>query len=129
MQIGRRIYFDKQTGNIILSIGECSGSVVETTIEHDFEAYKPLNERNPETVGYIQLEYGQFAQDFAESNGYRVNPTTHEIEFSYPDPAQPEPEAPIYQEPLSKKVKELQEQLIESQQAIMELSTIIGGML
>jgi len=41
----------------------------------------------------LEPEYGQYAQDFAESNGYRVNPETKKLEFSYPDSEQP-PEEP-----------------------------------
>lgn len=33
MQIARRIYYDKSSGNIIVDTGERSGAVVETTIE------------------------------------------------------------------------------------------------
>ena len=33
MQIGRRIYYDKTTGNVILDTGEREGHVVPTTVE------------------------------------------------------------------------------------------------
>jgi hypothetical protein len=106
MQIGRKIYYDKATGNIIVDTGERSGNVVETTIEQDFTTYSALAERIPETVGMIQLDYGQFLQDFAECNGVRVNPTTLELEFSYPIPGEPGT-TPVLQKPLSVEVEEL----------------------
>lgn len=120
MKIGRKVYFDKLTGNVIVDTGECQGYVRETTIEEDFQIYKALSERNPETVGMIQLEYGQYAQDFRECNGYRVNPETQQIEFSYPDPDDLEPQEPIYQKPLSEEVADLK-------QAIAELTMILRG--
>ena len=120
MQIGRRIYYDKATGNIILDKGEMVGAVIETTIDQDFETYQALKERVRDTVGVIQLEYGQYAQDFAECNGYRVNPETKQLEFSYPDPNDPEPQESVYQKPLT-------EELEETKQAIAELTLLIAG--
>jgi hypothetical protein len=124
-KIGRKIYYDKSTGNVIVDTGEKMGAVVETTIDQDFETYQVLKERVRDTVGVIQLEYGQYAQDFAECNGYRVNPETLELEFSYPDPNATEPQEPVYQKPLT-------EQLKETQQAVAELTlllaTLNGGM-
>lgn len=113
MRIGRRIYYDKFTGNVLVNTGERQGDVRETTIEEDFQSYKALSEHNPETVGVIQLEYGQFRQDFMECNGYRVNPETQEIEFSYPDPSQPEPQDLVYQKPLSEEVEDLKQSIAE----------------
>lgn len=102
MQIGRKIYYDILTGNVILDTGERQGFVRKTTFEEDVQTYKTLSERNRETFDYIELEYGQYAQDFAECNGYRVNPETKELEFSYPDPnLPPDEQEPIYQPPLS----------------------------
>ncbi len=72
MNIGRRIYYDQTTGNVILDTGERSGSVIETTVDQDFEIYKALKERIRETVGIIELEYGQYAEDFATCNGYWI---------------------------------------------------------
>jgi hypothetical protein len=124
-KIGRKIYYDKATGNVIVDTGEMMGAVVETTIDQDFETYQALKERVRDTVGVIQLEFGQYAADFAECNGYRVNPETLELDFSYPDPNATEPQEPVY-------VKPLTEQIEETKQAIAELTllltTMTGGM-
>jgi hypothetical protein len=102
MEIGARIYYELATGNVILNTGERAGDVVETTREQDFESYKALIERVPESVGMLELEYGQFAEDFAASNGYRVNLDSEELEFSYVDPD--DPGEPAFQPPLSARV-------------------------
>jgi hypothetical protein len=115
-QIGRKIYFDKSTGNIILDTGEMMGAVIETTVDHDFETYQVLKERVRDTVGVIQLEFGQYAEDFAQCNGYRVNPETLELEFSYPDPNQNPsivPQEPLFQKPLTEQVRDLKQQLAQ----------------
>lgn len=124
-KVGRKIYYDKVTGNVIIDTGEMSGSVTETTIDQDFETYQALKERVRDTVGVIQLEYGQYAQDFAQCNGFRVNPQTLELEFSYPDPTIPTPE-PVYQKPLTEQVKELEQRQQIIQQALDDL--LLGGM-
>lgn len=124
-QIGRKIYYDKSTGNVILDTGEMMGAVIETTIEQDFETYQALKERVRDTVGVIQLEYGQYAADFAECNGYRVNPETLELEFSYPDPNTTEPQEPVYQKPLSEELKETKQAIAE---LTLLLTTMNGGM-
>lgn len=76
--IGRKIYFDKLTGNVLVDTGERSGSVRETTTEEDFQTYLVLAERVPETVGCLQLEYGQDSDKFARYL-YRVDPATEAI--------------------------------------------------
>lgn len=115
MQIGRRIYFDKTTGTVVIDTGEKSFAVIETTIEQDFESYIELKERVKETVGVIELEYGQYRQDFMECNGIRINPTTLELEFSYPTEGE-QPQEPIYQKPLSIEVEQLKSRLQHAEQ-------------
>lgn len=142
MQIGRKIYYDKSTGNILVDTGEKQGFVREATIEQEIQTYKALSERNRDTFDVIKLEFGQYRQDFMECNGYRVSPETRQLEFSYPDPNGEEPQEPIYQKPLSEEVKELETALLEAttliasqeqkatqnEQAILELTMMIGGM-
>jgi hypothetical protein len=112
LEIGKRIYYELSTGNVIQDTGERSGSVVETTREQDFIAYAKLVERVPETVGVIELEYGEYAQDFAECNGYRVDVSgeTPLLLFSYPDPNEPEA-PPVYRKPLSVELAEVKTEL------------------
>ncbi|MCY9770675.1 hypothetical protein M5X06_28260, partial [Paenibacillus alvei] len=106
MEIGRRIYFDIVTGEKLVNTGERKLNVFETTIEHDVAVYKELSERNRDSFDYIQLEYGQYAKDFDSCISYRVNPSTKQLEFSYPDPNQPDP---VYRKPLSEEADELKQ--------------------
>jgi len=99
MNVGSRIYYDLSTGEVILNTGDRSGAVVETTIEQDFNSYLVLSLRNPSTVGVIQLEYGQYSQDISAGGIIdRVDVTTKQVFFRYPDvtgPSDPEPERPL----------------------------------
>ncbi|MEK3993723.1 hypothetical protein MKY29_11915 [Psychrobacillus sp. FSL K6-2365] len=126
MNLGRRIYFDKATGNILVDKGEHEGILRVPTVDQDIESYISLSERNRETFDYIELNYGEFSQDFAESNGVRVNPNTKELEFSYPDPN--EPEAPqIFRKPLSEEVERLKAEDLNNKEAIAELYLLSMG--
>jgi len=125
MNIGRRIYFDFSTGNIIQDTGERSGEVIETTTEQDSVSYAALAERVPETVGCLQLEYGEYAQDFAECNGYRVDVSgeTPTLLFSYPVPGETE-EPPSFRKPLSVQVAEQDARIADVELALAELFTL-----
>lgn len=126
-QIGRRIYYDKATGNVIVDTGEREGSIIPTTVEQDFNSYSALSERVVDSVGVIELAFGQFSQDFLECNGYRVNPTTKLLEFSYPDPSDPEI-PPVYQIPLSEELVDVKARLELSEEAI-DFLLMSGGMM
>lgn len=122
MKIGRRIYYELATGSVIVDTHERSGHVVPTTVEQDFQSYAALAERVPATVGVMELEYGQYAQDFESCSGYMVDVSGDEpkLVFSYPDPEQPEA-PPVYRKPLS-------EELAETKQAIAELTIMLAQM-
>ncbi|MDG0809742.1 hypothetical protein [Cohnella rhizosphaerae] len=95
---------------------------METTQEQDFENYRELSERVPETVGVLRLEFKQFAEDFAAMNGYRVDVSGDEPQllFSYPDPENPE-DPPFYQAPLSVQVAALQAESVQTMLAVAEV--------
>ena len=78
MEIGRKIYYELSTGNVLQDCGERSGSVIETTQEQDFASYVSLSQRVPSTVGVIQLTYGQYADKFGVYY-YSINTTTNAI--------------------------------------------------
>lgn len=120
-QIGRRIYYDKATGNVILDKGEQQGAVVETTVEQDIVNFTALSMRNRETFGFIQLAYGQYAEDFSSCIGVKVNLTTLSLEFVYG-------ESPtISQKPLIEQVKELRAQTQQMNEDLLALSDFVTG--
>lgn len=90
MQIGMKIYYDKATGNVIHNTGEYVGrGYVETTEDQDFASIKELAQRVRETVGVIKLQYGQYSREFAQCDGYRVDPETGELVFTYANEPNP----------------------------------------
>lgn len=119
----RRIYYDLATGDKIAEIA-FDNNFIPQTIEQEISKFTILSERNRDTFDVLELPYGAHAQNFAESNGYRVNPETKELEFSYPDPNKPEAE-PVYVKPLTEQIAVLNEKQALMQAAIDDL--IFGG--
>lgn len=84
-QIGKKIYYEKSTGNVLLDTGEIQGpdgALRETTIDEDFQSYIVLSQRNKDSVGVIQLEYGQLNDKFSTCTGYSIDITKNPIDAS-----------------------------------------------
>lgn len=112
MKLGRKIFFDKANGAIILDTGEWNNAVSEKTAEEEVATYPILQERNRDTFDVIELPFGWYEQDIRQSSGYQINTDKlktlpaerkHEaIEFIF-QTSKPEPA----QTPLSEQVKQL----------------------
>lgn len=86
MAIGHKLYYENATGDVILITPEKhSEFAINTTKEQDFQMYDVLAARNPDTVGVIQLEYGQYSAEFQSAKSVHVNPETQELQFEYPE--------------------------------------------
>jgi hypothetical protein len=110
-----RAYYDKLTGNGLTWYSLISGYRIPT-FEEDYQAFRELSERNADTIGYIEFENGEYYQDFLQCNGFRVDPQTLELEFSYPDPNQGPtivPQEPLFQKPLTEQIRDLKQQLAQ----------------
>ena len=127
MKVGRKIYYELQTGDVVLVVPE-KFSGIQTTKEQDFAMYETLSIRNPETVGVIQLEYGQYSSDFQTCSAVRVDLETGNLLFN----------CPIFEQPLSVAVNALrtentelraQNQTLNQQVADLEMAiaALMGG--
>lgn len=74
--MGRKIYFNKLTGNILLDTGERMGNVRETTLDEDMNTYSILQQSN---FDYIQLPYGYKSEEFSNMGSYKIDITTREL--------------------------------------------------
>ena len=92
--IGKRIYYLKVDGRVILDTGEAEGWVNLTTSEDDWRIYSELSKYNKSEVDFIELQFGEFKTEFAECTSYRVNVDTKTLEFDY-TPVPPSPEVPV----------------------------------
>lgn len=125
-EIGRKIFFDASTGNVILEKSEMEGHIVPETINDIIKKYNVLSDRNRETFDVLELPFGAYAQDFAESNGYRVNPETKTLEFSYPDPNAPEA-PPVYQKPVSEQIEDVRLEMARGNSELFETMIMLTG--
>ncbi len=120
MQVGRKVYYELATGDVILITPEKFDGI-STTKEQDFVIYEPLSIRNPNTVGVIELEYGQYASDFQTATSVRVDVETGELLFNYP----------VFNQPLSILVEQLRaenESLLQQVSDLeMAIAAILGG--
>lgn len=82
MEIGMKIYYDKSTGNVIVNTGEYSGDVKEMTVDQDFQSYTGLQSRTKDSIGVIQLDYGELTDKFTTCTGYSVDITKSPIDAS-----------------------------------------------
>lgn len=83
--IGPKLYFDRTTGEVILTIPEQNNAgAVATTKEQDFIMFDVLQARNPATVDFKQLPYGQYRSDFKIANSWKVDLKTGQVLFEYP---------------------------------------------
>jgi len=96
--IGFKVYYEIETGEVILTIPERTNvSAVETTKEQDFAMFGVLAARNPDMVDFIQLPYGQYRSDFEIANSWKVDLKTGQVLFEYP----------IFDIPLSEQLQRL----------------------
>lgn len=134
MAIGRKVYYELATGDVVLTTLEKPNiNAVNTTKEQDFEIYDVLQARNPDTVGVIQLEFGQYQSEFQTAKSYKVNLETNELVFEYPvyNPPLTEQIERLKSENLSLKEEnqELKEQQKELQTSLLETQNAINALL
>lgn len=115
--IGRKIYFDKATGNVLVDTGERAGAVIETTLEKDFESYQALKGRVQETVGCIRVPYGQDRDNFAKYR-FHVDPTTEKIIW---DLTPPQREEEHHKQTLEEKIAKLQTENVDLMLALTQV--------
>lgn len=121
--IGKRIYYLKVDGRVVLDTGEAEGWVNPTTTEQDLEIYSELSKYNKSEVDFIELQFGEFKTEFAECTSYRVNVETKKLEFDYtPIPEPPDvPHTPTVHERLDA----LEQVNAEQDMLIMEMSGLM----
>ena len=126
-QLGTKIYYCLLTGNVIKIIGDMQGYVKETSFDEDVEIYTELKERDINTIGLLQFNYGEYPKLSKDSTGVMVDLETKELIFSYeelPTPPQEPTEIAIIQDKISILEAEnetLKQELSITQDAVNEL--------
>jgi hypothetical protein len=69
VNIGRRIYYEVETGIVLWDKGEMSGNVFETTVEEDINTNPALQNKN---IDYIDLAYGERSEEFKNIGSMKI---------------------------------------------------------
>ena len=123
-QIGTKIYYCLLTGNVIKIIGDMQGYVKETTFDEDIEIYTELKERDKDSIGLLQFDYGEYPKLSQGSTGVMVNLETKELIFSYEELPQ-EPQDPTEIEIMQDKISQLEEEINKLKNSINEMNLAI----
>jgi len=117
---GRRFYYDKLTGQVIIDTGQAWGVTEPPSVEDDITRYLGLQNRARESWDYLDIEYGAYSEDFLSCSSFKIDPDSKEILFSYPDPSEPT-EPTVYQKPLSVQVAETNRRLSDVELALADI--------
>ena len=110
--VGRKLYYELASGDVVLIVPEKHNeNAINTTKEQDFQIYDVLQARNPEKIGVIQLEYGQYRGDFELAKSVKVDVGTGELLFNYP----------VFEPPIATTVVNLR---TANAQFVQEISTL-----
>ena len=81
MGLGRKIYFNNNTGEIILITSQIDKHYIETTFEEDYNFYLQFRNYDKNVVDCIQLEYGEYDNEFNSKVCNKVNLDTKGLIF------------------------------------------------
>lgn len=124
-RIGTKIYYLKNSGNIISETGDMMGCVVETSFDEDYENYTSLKQYDKQAIGCIQLAYGELAKllekNKANSCKVDVSSKPHKLAFEWIDYDSGKPSEPpkTFEELLKEETDKIR---LESAIAVAELT-------
>lgn len=85
MAIYRKVYYDKSTGQVILSQAYNQIGFVETSLIEDYHSIKELNKYYLDSIGMIELHNDEYDEDFRLcGNNIQVDLVTKEFTFNRP---------------------------------------------
>jgi hypothetical protein len=83
-ELGRKIYYLKSNGAFLCDTGEMIGlNIRETTTDEDFRTYIELKGYNPEAVGCLKLNFGDYREEFGKGLSFMVDVESSILVFDY----------------------------------------------
>lgn len=131
---GKQIFYCKLTGNVLLTTGDMMCTEGRPpTFDEAFEIYKPLKDRERDSVGLIEFSYGEGNEDFVNAISWAVDLTTGKLIFAYKDENNSE-DPPTFRPSLSDQVislqaenTELKSRLEATESALLTIMDKMGG--
>lgn len=81
MNVGRRLYFDRVTGELIVDVGERSGDVLPHDVNRDFALLPELKGKLLDDVVYTDLEFGDRKEEFTQMHKITLDVTTLSLQI------------------------------------------------
>ena len=121
---GTKLYYCSITGNPLVVSNDIVGFGSPTTFEEDCLMYTALKERDINSIGLLQFEYGEYPKLSKGSTGVKVDLETKELIFSYEELPQ-EPIEPTEIEIMQNEIKALKEELTQIKTSIASMTTLL----
>ncbi|HFJ9245048.1 TPA: hypothetical protein ACGW5C_005594 [Bacillus cereus] len=118
MYVNKRIYFEKDTGIILIVTGGFRDDWLteHPSIEQDFNRYSALVDRVPSSVGVLELKEGEYEEEFSKATSFKVDVKTNTLVFDF---------TPIEKKEIEEK-KSLEKRVDMLESAINDI--LLGGM-
>ena len=81
--IPTKIYYDNQSGKVILVIPEKQTEDEPTTIQQDIDIYPILKDTELKSISCKEIEYGLYSKTFNNVKDYYYNLENNEMVFEY----------------------------------------------
>ena len=81
MGLGRKIYFNNVTGEVILITSQIDKYYKETSFEEDYNFYMQFRNYDKDVIDCIKLEYGEHDNEFSSKVCSKVDLSTKELIF------------------------------------------------
>jgi len=85
-QVKAKVYYEVETGTILLITSEGQGWIAETTKEEDIKIYPELKDKDINNIDFIELEFGALETIFNNFKAYHVNIEKKELIVEYYTP-------------------------------------------
>lgn len=83
MNVESKVYYLKETGNVIYVTGEFMGGVIKTTFEDDYNIVEALNQYKIDEIDYIEIKYGTYIKTFQNAKSYYVDLQSKKLKVEY----------------------------------------------
>lgn len=83
MNVESKVYYLKETGNVIYVTSEFRGGVIKTTFEDDYNIVDALNQYKIDQIDCMEIEYGTYITAFQNAKSYYVDLESKELKVEY----------------------------------------------
>lgn len=85
MYINKRVYFEKDTGIVVMVTGGFHDDWLHShpTVQDDMTKYSALAERVPDTLSMLELKEGTYDEEFSKARSFKMDVKTNTLVFDF----------------------------------------------